>query len=110
MAATIEVKASNMRPVKAGFEFVEVTLKEDEVPPDTNGRNKTSDIIPLGKSYRSIKPVAVGNYLQSNANIITYAENSIFGYVVIVDNSSIRIVYNHRTAPSFVTVTLECEV
>jgi len=96
-----QVRDSNFRPLKAGHEFVEVAVKESEEQED----GFITPAIPLGKSYRRIKPVSVVAFPTTNPT--TYAAYSASASVV--DTANVRLLYSVAGAAEIVA-TLECEV
>jgi len=90
-----------MRPVKSGHEFVEVTVANDAA----TASGAVSALIPLGKSYRSVKPVSVAVW--SNSNPASYSD--AVASVAVVDTASVKVLYKSSAAAT-VTATLQCEV
>jgi len=102
MAITTIVKSSNMRPLMAGHEFVEVELKDDA--PSTAGN--ISAPIALGESYRSIRPVCVTPSFDTAP--VTYA--GLEASASVADNAGVTLLYKPGTAsPLTVRATFECE-
>jgi len=98
MAIAVEsVKGSNLSGVKAGYELIEITLSDAAAV-----ATKQDTPVPLGRTYRSIKPVAaIGQEAQFTIG------------VNIPDLSSVSIVSTAVAANpgnAKVFVTLECEV
>ncbi len=83
--ADFKLGDSNFRPMKAGYSFVEINA--------TSASPETNALVPLGKTYRSIKPVAVACSAGSAS-------------VKVVDKANVSFT---STAAGDVTITLECE-
>jgi hypothetical protein len=113
MAETIKFNKSNFLPQKAGHEFLEVEVTDDAV---TSNGMRITPVIPLGKSYRSVKCVSstlsTGVLKMADAAISTLTTQQAVT-VAFLDTSSVRIIYYANTnlsAKVTASVTLECEV
>jgi len=96
MAAEIKTAGSNFRGAFAGHELIEVSVTDGAA----NGAYK-SDEIPLGATYKSVKPVAAAISASGTVTVPTYTE--------VVDTSSVKVGYN-ANGKVIATATFECEV
>jgi len=102
MAATgTQVRSSNVMPVKAGYEHLEVVVTESAA----NATGAITNQIALGKSYRSVKPISATAF--TTANTTSYVDNS--ANVVVLDNSAVKLAYK-TSGPATIIAILECEV
>jgi len=97
-----KVKSSNVRPLKAGHKFVEVEIIDNAA----NASGTITPAIPLGQSYRRIKPISA--VVNTPGALSAYAANS--ASVNVVDTANVRLLYLNSAANATVTATLECEV
>jgi hypothetical protein len=98
MAETIKFNKSNFLPQKAGYEFVEVEVKNDAA-----ATMRATDPIPLGKSYRGVRLVSAA----VSSDAATYSDQR--ASASIVDMATVKVFYN-APANSTVIATFECEV
>jgi len=96
MAITTNVTGSNYRGTFAGHELIEVSLTDTAA----NGQTKSA-AISLGRTYRSVKPVAAVASSGGAAAVPVSTE--------VVDTSSVKVAYN-ATGNVTVIATFECEV
>jgi len=96
MAAEIKTAGSNYRGTFAGHELIEVSVTDGAA----NGAYK-SDEIPLGRTYRSVKPVAAAISASGTVTVPTYTE--------VVNTSTVRVGFA-ATGNVVATATFECEV
>jgi len=100
MAQTINVRSSNITPVKTSY--VEVEVKDDATSATAGAI--TNDI-PLGQAYRSVKLVSIASSV--TANDTAYADCS--ASAIIKDTATVKIRYK-GPANIKVIATFECEV
>jgi len=112
MSEEVTIKSSNMRPAKAGCSYIEVQLRCNDSA--TSGRMSAE--IPLGKTYRSVKPVCVAAHPISNlagdlgsaVNLGSYID--IMANVLVLDYSRIKLLFKSSSAVALkVIATLEVE-
>jgi hypothetical protein len=98
-ASDIKVNGSNLRPVFAGMELVEVTFTDTAA----QASGAVTGNIALGQSYKSVRAIASGVRAPSGA----YAAASVSAQVV--DNATVKVAYAGPAGAKY-SVTLECEV
>jgi hypothetical protein len=100
MAIETKVRSSSLMPIKNGA-MIEVTLTDTAAATTAT----TSAAIPLGKAYRSVKPVAIAGV----SNAATPA--MVSAAAAVPDNANVKLVYSAGAAGSVTVVaTFECEV
>jgi len=96
MAAEIKTTGSTYRGWRPGHELIEVSVTDGAA----NGAYKSGEI-PLGRTYRSVKPVAAAISASGAVTVPTYTE--------VVSTSSVKVGFA-ATGNVVATATFECEV